>query len=163
MVADKIWGNINENSYQKEIVKIPFDWFELEKKRITKKAADGTEFGIGVDEMLKDGDILAVTADRVYAVEVLSAHLIGVHVESMEKMGRLCFELGNRHLSLRITENDVYVPYDEPTFEYLDKLGFQPEDMMGQFTDYIVCKAHEHSHSHGEKEQHEHEHKHNRQ
>lgn len=148
MVADKILGNINKDAFSKEIVKIPFEWFELEKRRITKKASDGIEFGIGIDQTLKDGDILAITGDKVYAVEVLSAHLVRVHVESMEKMGRLCFELGNRHLSLRITENDVYVPYDDPTFEYLDKLGFKPESITGQFTDYIVCKAHGHSHEH---------------
>lgn len=148
MVADKILGNIRENDFSKEIVKIPFEWFEVEKKRITKIADDGTEFGIGIDEMLRDGDILAITAEKAYVVEVLAAHLIRVHVENMEKMGRLCFELGNRHLSLRITENDVYVPYDVPIFEYLGKLGFEPEDITGQFTDYIVCKAHGHSHEH---------------
>ena len=68
----------------------------------------------------------------------------------MQEMGRLCFELGNRHLSLSIGEKEVSVPYDEPTFLYLAKLGFKPEKKKEKFTHFTVCHAHGHSHSHSE-------------
>ena len=48
----------------------------------------------------------------------------------MIEMGRLCFELGNRHLSLKIDDDCVCVPYDHPTFEYLLKLGFNAEKLL---------------------------------
>ena len=78
----------------------------------------------------------------------------------MQEMGRLGFELGNRHLSLKITEQDVYVPYDEPTFSYLAKLGFEVEEVTEAFTDFIQCKAHGHSHGHEHAASHTHSHGH---
>ena len=58
------------------------------------------------------------------------------------------------------------VPYDEPTFEYLKKLGFDVEVVTALFTDFIECKAHgsshshEHEHSHEDGHTHEHHHSH---
>lgn len=66
----------------------------------------------------------------------------------MKEMGRLCFELGNRHLSLSISENNVKCPYDEPTFEYLKKLGFSVTKTHEKFSGYIECRAHAHTHHH---------------
>ena len=73
--------------------------------------------------------------------------------EPMQEMGRLCFELGNRHLSLKIEPDRVTVPYDEPTLLYLQHLGFNAHETHAAFADYIVCKAHgasgtAHSHHH---------------
>ena len=90
-------------------------------------------------------------------VDVLPAELTVVPVATMQEMGRLCFELGNRHLSLSIGEKEVSVPYDEPTFLYLAKLGFKPEKKKEKFTHFTVCHAH--GHSHGE-DTHSHDHAH---
>ena len=46
MIADKVITNIYRHKIDKKIVKIPFEWFELDRKRISKAAEDGTEFGI---------------------------------------------------------------------------------------------------------------------
>lgn len=153
MVAENVLKNISLDTTEKNIVKVPFEWFELEKKRISKVAEDGTSIGVCIPELLQAGDVIAETEEAVYVVEVLPSRLIKIHVETMQEMGRLGFELGNRHLSLQIMEHEVCVPFDQPTFEYLKKLGFQAEDVTEQFTDFIECKAHGHSHgSHGEQE-----------
>lgn len=148
MIADKVITNIYRHKIDKKIVKIPFEWFELDRKRISKAAEDGTEFGISIDGIKQDGDVLAQTEDKVYAISVLPAHLMKVTVSTMQEMGRLGFELGNRHLSLQIDEHEVRVPYDAPTFEYLCKLGFHVEEVTEQFTHFIVCKAHGAGHNH---------------
>ena len=149
MLIEKILGNINEeNHFGKEQIKVNFEWFELAKKRIKKTAQDGTEMGITVDTGFKDGDILAETGDAVYVVDVLPVKLIKVKVNSMKEMGRACFELGNRHLSPQINDNSVKVIYDEPTFLYMKKLGFEVNAVEEKFTDFIECKAHGHSHEH---------------
>ena len=129
MVAEKILGNIQDKPQKKAIIPVAFEWFELEKKRIKKTAEDGTEFGISIPEVLKEGDILGETESALYVVQIIKTRLIHIHVHKMQEMGRLGFELGNRHLSLKITEQDVYVPYDEPTFSYLAKLGFEVEEV----------------------------------
>lgn len=82
----------------------------------------------------------------LFAVKILPCELTVVKVASMQAMGRLCFELGNRHLSLAIEEDRVRVPYDEPTFLYLEKLGFAPEKMLGEFRHFTVCHGHGQSH-----------------
>lgn len=148
MIITKIQGNTKDYKGNKKAVITKFEWFELGKKRIKKIAEDGTEFGITVKEKLHPGDILSQTQDHIYIVEALPAHLIKICVHSMEEMGRLGFELGNRHLSLQIQENEVKVPFDAPTYEYLKKLGFCVEEVEESFDDYIECKAHGHTHHH---------------
>lgn len=122
------------------------------KKRIKKTAEDGTEIGICIDETLHDGDVIGREDDKIYVIEIIPSKVVKITVSTMEEMGRLGFEIGNRHLSLKIMENQVWIPYDEPTFQYLRKLGFHAEEAMEKFSDFIVCKAHgtseESSHSH---------------
>jgi len=153
MITTKILGNLRDYPCSKEIVAIPFEWFELDKRRLLKAADDGNEIGIQVDTALSNGDVL-FDGEKIYAVQLKFTKLICISVTSMQEMGRVCFELGNRHLSLQIKENSVHVPYDEPTYTYLQHLGFHVEIVKDLFSDYIVCKAHgassshEHSHSH---------------
>lgn len=148
MIATNILGNEKEYNKNKKSVAVDFEWFELGKKRIMKVAEDGMEIGVTVSEQLHHGDIIAETEHNIYVVKVLPCRLMKISVRSMEEMGRLGFELGNRHLSLQIAEKEVKVPFDKPTYEYLKKLGFCVEDVQEQFTDYIECKAHGHSHLH---------------
>lgn len=149
MIADKVLGNIHEAAPTGTVVAVPFAWFETEKKRIAKTAADGTEIGVCVGDCLRDGDILGLSGGKVYAVAVAPSRLIRVRVSTMQQMGRLCFELGNRHLSLKIEEHAVSIAYDEPTFLYLQKLGFDVSEVHEAFSGFIACKAHSHEHSHG--------------
>lgn len=160
MIVEKVLGNIHQAPPSEQIVRVPFAWFETEKKRIAAKAEDGTEMGISAGGGLKDGDILAKTDDKVYVVAVQPSHVIQIKVSTMQEMGRLCFELGNRHLSLKIEPNCVTVPYDEPTYLYLKKLGFDAQELHAVFSDFIECKAHgasvhSHTHSHGQEHHHE--------
>lgn len=165
MIADKILGKVSDKEAQ-GVVKVPFEWFELEKKRISKVASNGEKIGVCIEQTLNDKDIIAEDNETTYVVDLRPGKLIKTKVNSMTQMGRLCFELGNRHLSLKIEETQVMVPYDEPTFEYLKKLGFDVEVVTALFTDFIECKAHgsshshEHEHSHEDGHTHEHHHSH---
>ena len=148
MVAETVLGNVQEQAEEAQVVPVDFEWFELEKKRIRKQAEDGTDIGVCISQELKEGDILARKEGKVYAVHVLPSKVIRIPVHTMTEMGRLGFELGNRHMSLKITEQEIVVPFDQPTYEYLLKLGFAAEEVTEQFTDFIVCKAHGHTHTH---------------
>ena len=146
MIAEKIIGKLHDTSKTVETVTI--DWFERDKKLLRKTTSSGEDIGIKVDSPLNEGDILYEDDRKIIAVEIAPCDLISVNVGSMQEMGRLCFELGNRHLSLSISENNVKCPYDEPTFEYLKRLGFKAEKTHEKFAGYIECKAHAHTHSH---------------
>lgn len=159
MISDKIL-DIDIKKENGTIVRVPMEWFETEKKRIKKLAEDGTEIGICIEDNLHDGDVIARREGKFYVVDIIPSKVVKVTASTMEEMGRLGFELGNRHLSLKITGNQVLVPYDEPTFLYLKKLGFHAEETVEKLSDFIVCKAHGHSdghshaHTHAEKHSH---------
>lgn len=154
MIVTEIVGNLsNFPTEKRKLEKVWLDWFELDKKLLRKQTESGEEVGIRVEHPLKDGDVLFADENRVVAIDILPADLTVVSVHTMQEMGRLCFELGNRHLSLSIGEHEVKVPYDEPTFLYLEKLGFHPEQKKEKFVNYTVCHAHGHGHDH----QHKHE------
>lgn len=145
MLVEKVLGNISDYRGTKEIQKVPLEWFELEKKRMTKEASDGTVLGIAVEMGLRDGDILAETAEKLYVADVIPAKVLEISVSTMQQMGRACFELGNRHLSLQINENSILAAYDKPTFEYMEHLGFTVRAVEKKFTGFILCRAHAHT------------------
>ena len=122
MIIEKILGKLTVT--EKKVDTVIVDWYERDKKLLRKTTSSGEDIGIKVEQPLNDGDILFEDDSRIIAVEIAPCDLIIVNVSSMTEMGRLCFELGNRHLSLSISEVTVKCQYDVPTFEYLKKLGF---------------------------------------
>ena len=144
MIATGISGNIIEHPISDGKLNVPanFEWFEASKKRMRKVAEDGTEIGVMVGQTIQDGDVLAETDDKRYYARMKTAQLIEIPVHSMKEMGRLCFELGNRHLSLKVEEDRVLVPYDHPTMEYTKKIGFEPKVIEGGFDGFLIVKAH---------------------
>lgn len=148
MIVEKIAGHLHDTD--KGIDKVKIEWFERDKKRLRKVSEKGVEMGISVDTPLNDGDILYEDDKTVIVAEIAPCELIRVSVSEITEMGRLCFEIGNRHLSLSIKPDSVTVPYDEPTFEYLKKLGFNAVKVTDKFSDYTECKGHSHTHHHHE-------------
>lgn len=144
MIANRISGNIISDSFSDGKLNVPieFEWFETDKKRMLKVAEDGTEFGVAVGTTIKDGDVLAEIDDKRYFTRIRTAQLIEIPVQSMKEMGRLCFELGNRHLNLKVEDARVMVPYDHPTMEYTRKIGFEPRIIEGGFDGFLIVKAH---------------------
>lgn len=151
MITEKIIGKLTETNKQVDYVTI--DWYERDKKLLRKTTDKGEEIGIKISGTLNENDIIYEDETRVIAVTIAPCDLISVKVTDIREMGRLCFELGNRHLSLAIGTDEVKCPYDEPTFEYLKRLGFNAEKIHGKFTGYTECRGHahgaeEHSHHH---------------
>lgn len=146
MIAEKIIGKLSKTDKTVETVTI--DWFERDKKLLRKTTSFGEDIGIKIDAPLNEGDIIYEDGEKVITIEIAPCDLISVRVASMEEMGRLCFELGNRHLSLSIGESFVKCPFDEPTFEYLKRLGFDASKTHEKFAGYMECKAHAHTHHH---------------
>lgn len=153
MIVQKVIGHLNHTD--KNVDTVTIDWFERDKKRLKKISSKGIEIGISVEEPLNDGDILYEDDNTIIVVEIAESELIKINVSNMIEMGRLCFEIGNRHISLSISEDNVKIPYDEPTYEYLKKLGFDANKVKERFTNYTECKGHGHSHVHDHDHHHE--------
>lgn len=142
IVIEQIAGHLGDQPLEKPVIPVPYEWFECERRRIKKVAADGTELGVAIPSGVKSGDILYESDQGCYVVQLTKAHLISVAIHSVEEAARVGFELGNRHLSLKILPDKILVPYEEPTFLYLHQLGFEVQEEEGDFSDFIRCKAH---------------------
>jgi urease accessory protein len=144
MVIEKISGKKPENSGGKIIETVSFEWFEMNNKILKKVSSKGTEIGLRLSQPLFDGGVLYEDNEKIICLELLPCETTRVYIHGMKEMGRVCFELGNRHLPLSIAENSVSTPYDKPTFEYLEKLGFHCEHVTEKFTPEIIVHGHHH-------------------
>jgi urease accessory protein len=146
MVIDKITGKKPENSGGKIIETVSFEWFEMNNKILKKTSSKGTEIGLRLSQPLFDGGVLYEDNEKIICLELLPCETTRVNIHDMKEMGRVCFELGNRHLPLSIAEDSVSTPYDKPTYEYLEKLGFHCERLTEKFTPEIITHGHGHHH-----------------
>ena len=147
MLIENVIGTIKDYPVgARKIDRVMLEWFEMDKKLLRKKSEAGEEVGFRLKTHLHEGDILYADDARVLVADILPCELAIIDVTTKKEMGRLCFELGNRHLSLAIEENQVSIPYDEPTFLYLKKLGFAVRKEDAKFSHFTVCHAHAHTH-----------------
>ena len=144
----------------KQNVPVYLDWFRIGQSRLAVTAEDGTEFGLAIPGGIEEGQVIAITETAYYYIVLREIDLISIYIATKEEAARAGFELGNRHMSLKITDSKIQVPYDQPLYEYLQKLGFHIRVEKGDFNDYIRCRAHgatDGGHSHGHShEAHEH-------
>jgi len=148
MIFEKLLGKKPDNTGGKEIETVPFEWFEMNNKILKKTSSKGTEAGLRLSEPLYDGAVLLEDNDKIICLELLPCEVTKVHIHNTREMGRVCFELGNRHLPLSIAEDSVSTPFDNPTYEYLEKLGFHCERVTEKFKPEIITHGHGHHHDH---------------
>lgn len=63
---------------------------------------------------------------------------IMISIKTMQEMGRLCYELGSRHISAEISESIVRCPFDEGLFLSLKTLGFHAEKIVEDNSENIL-------------------------
>lgn len=164
MVIDKVLGNLKDFDVQgKDVDTIEVDWFDVNKKILRKTSKMGKKIGMRFEksEDLKDGDIIYSDENEIVAVSIPESEAIVIKPETMEDMGKICYEIGNKHIPLFLKDNEVVVNYDEPLFKVLEKKGFNPEKTVRRLTGALEQSSHHHheSHEHNHKEHgHHHEH-----
>jgi urease accessory protein len=144
MVIEKILGKEPNNAHGKIVETVAYEWFEANNKILKKTSSAGTEVGMRLAEPLFDGAVLFEDGERVIRLELLPCEMTKVDARSPKELGRACFELGNRHLPISISDTTVSVPYDKPTFEHLEKLGFRCHRVTEKFTPETIAHGHHH-------------------
>lgn len=136
MIIEKVVMNLNDMEDQ-EIKKRHVEKVYLESaylvKRIQRVKTDhGNELGIRLKEAreLIAGDVLFMDDKNMIVVDVLSDDLIVISPRSIEEMGNIAHQLGNRHLPAQFEGDDMLVQYDYLVEELLQELGipFRRED-----------------------------------
>jgi urease accessory protein len=144
MVIEKIIGKLQATPVNKRVDTVPYEWFEQNHRILKRTASSGEEIRLRLLEPLCDGGILFEDEEKVIVLSLTPCELTRVNVASKREMGRLCWEMGNRHLPLAIDEEGICTPYDQPTFAYLQKLGFHCERVTAKFTPESSVRGHGH-------------------
>lgn len=159
MICEELLGNLkDEKNNNIEVDYVDIEWHEAFKKIHKKFTHSGTELGIrlGNDILsrgLRDGDILYKDNSRIIAVNIPKTEVIKIDIDKNHSfmLGKVCYEIGNKHATLFWGENHLQVitPYNEPLFIMIKKLhGVYSEvkKMKLDFDKSISKSINNHSH-----------------
>ncbi|MBF8963573.1 urease accessory protein UreE [Pontibacter sp. FD36] len=98
------------------------EWYEASKSRMKKKTQGGVEVLVEKSnrETLEDGDLLYLSEERAILLKIKPCECVVLYPRSLQEVGTICFEIGNKHVPIFITDdNEVYVAYDAPLYQLL--------------------------------------------
>lgn len=142
--------------------------------RLRATTDKGQEVGLFLDRgpVLRHGDLLQATSGEIIRIHAADEPVATAYIENGLPLGRLCYHLGNRHVSLALGMDEdgrpwVRFPPDHVLEELAVLLGatishhqapFDPES--GAYAHAGREHAHEHGHNHGHAHSHSHGHGH---
>lgn len=126
MIIERIVGNIEtaeKLAPHKE--KVYMESSDL-VKRIQRITTDhGKEIGIRLKDAkdLQDGDILYQDEKNMIVISVLADDLLVISPTSLQQMGEIAHQLGNRHLPAQFEGGEMLVQYDYLVEDLLKQLS----------------------------------------
>lgn len=132
MICETVLGNLKyrlEN--KKEVDYVDIEWHEAFKKIHKKFTYSGTEVGIRLGNEillsgLRDGDILYEDNLRIIAVNIPKCEVIKISIDEDHgfMLGKVCYEVGNRHATLFWGNNhlEVITPYNGSLLKLINSL-----------------------------------------
>ncbi|MBW7470890.1 urease accessory protein UreE [Marinobacter sp. F4218] len=153
--------------------------FELRMRgRLRTKTDTGYDVGLFLDRgpVLREGAFLQAETGEIIRIRAADEPVVTAHIEPGLAMARLCYHLGNRHVSLAIGSDEsredgqtgwVRFPPDHVLEELAERLGatlehhrapFDPEP--GAYAQAGNSNGHSHGHSHSHGHHHDHAHSH---
>jgi urease accessory protein len=151
LIVEEVVTNI-EKMEKAEIEKRHIENVYLESAHLVKriqrvKTDHGTEIGIRLKSPrdLVAGDVLFMDEKNMIVIDVVSDDLLIICPRSLNEMGTIAHQLGNRHLPAQFEGNEMLVQYDYLVEELLQELQipYRREDRK-------VKQAFRHiGHSHG--------------
>ncbi len=125
MIIEKIIGNIETiDKPAPHVERVYMDSDQL-VKRIHRSVTDhGNEIGIRLTESqdLSDGDILYMDENNMIVISVNKDNLLVITPNSIQQMGEIAHQLGNRHTPAKFEGGDMLVQYDYLIEELLQEL-----------------------------------------
>ncbi|HSB91697.1 MAG TPA: urease accessory protein UreE [Flavitalea sp.] len=150
MLITEIIGNASHIPLgNRTIDRLPLEWYECTKKVQRKKSGSGVEISIRMlkeGQRLKQDDILFINDDRALVVEILPTDAIVITPVDILEMGRVCYEIGNKHLPLFIQDNKVMIPYEEPIFNWLKAGNYDVRIKNVRLLNMLNANVQPHSH-----------------
>ena len=114
---------------QRNVDVLEVEWHETAKSRMRRKTKGGQEVLINRTDRgsFQDGDILYLSDERVIILRIKPCDCIVLRPASLQEVGTICFEIGNKHVPIFMTEQEeVCVAYDGYLYQMLLSGGFAP-------------------------------------
>lgn len=140
-------GNIHEeNTLHKNIELVELEWEELNKRILRKKTNKGREIAISLEtgNSLQEGDILYQDEEVQIVVQTKKEEVYVIYPRNMTEMGKISFELGNRHTPSLIKEDEIVVRYDYTLEKLFDEVGVKYEKTTRRFDKAFKYRGHQH-------------------
>src|SRR5699024_12393689 len=98
---------------------------ELRTRIKRVKTGHGRELGIRLQDAidLEAGDILYMDDDNMIVIDVFTDDVLVLHPKSINEMGNIADQLGNRHLPAQFEGDEMLVQYDYLVEELLKQQG----------------------------------------
>jgi urease accessory protein len=125
MIIEKIVGNIKEvEKAPHHIEKVYLRSDDLVKKIQRVKTDHGKELGIRLKDVkeLSDGDILYQDEKNSIVISVIEDDVIVIKPTSIQMMGEIAHQLGNRHLPAQFDQDEMIVQFDYLVEKLLNEL-----------------------------------------
>ncbi len=121
---------------RRRVEHVALGWEDRLRSRQRLRSDSGTELGVALQtgQPLREGDILFEDEERVVAVVAIPEDMLVLHPESPVEMGRLCYQVGNRHAPICVRDGRVLTPYDSVLEAYFVKMGVRCEKTKEPFT-----------------------------
>ncbi|GGX92694.1 urease accessory protein UreE [Litchfieldella qijiaojingensis] len=146
-----------------DILTLPY---ELRVRGRLKAVSDsGRELGLFLERghVLHDGELLRAESGEIVRVKAADEPVATAWIEPGLPLARLCYHLGNRHVTLAIGGDDrlgwVRFPPDHVLEELAERLGARIEHHQAPFDPEPGAYS-QAGHSHGHSHDHDHDHSH---
>ncbi|MET0344005.1 MAG: urease accessory protein UreE [Polyangiales bacterium] len=145
---------------------LPFELRQRSRQRVRLSSGDEAALLLTRGTVLRGGDDLKLSDGRAVRVEAAPESVSTVRSDDAQKLARVAYHLGNRHVPLEVGAGYVRYLHDHVLDEMVRALGlavlaetapFEPES--GAYGGGST-HSHAHGHSHGHDHHHDHDHSH---
>lgn len=147
MLFTKAVGNLdNFKSSDKNIDWLEVEWEDLNKKILRKQTQSGRDVSIALEEgdHLHYGDILYEDENTLIAIRTKLEKVYVITPKTMQEMGKIAFEIGNRHTACIIEDHEILVRYDHTLVKLMDEVGVTYEQSERMFKEPFKYRGHQH-------------------
>jgi len=137
---------------------LPFE--RRQKSRFKTTLDDGQDAGVILPRgrLLRGGDCLKTTDGKIVEIIAADETVSTIYCEEPLELARASYHLGNRHVSLQITENWIRYLHDHVLDEMVEGLGLKVTVEKAPFEP--EAGAYGGGHKHGDDHEHSHGHSH---
>jgi urease accessory protein len=153
IVVESIQGSINTVSLNgRSTDALQLEWFETGKRVLRRATTGGREIALRFlreSPLLQEGDVLWMDEQVAITVTILPSPTIVLTPVTMADMAAICYEIGNKHIPLFLSDNQILIPFEEPLFRWLEARGYAPVQEQRVLSNMLRSNVLPHNHSSG--------------